>query len=141
MLNASGSNENVFRYVVDLAADSFFVRDGVTTTDANGRTAVWKLYRIPIRKPSATIGTPNIRLVKHLRMTVAAPPDNGDARHRGPVALWRGCGSSGSPWVRRAETPIAGLSGAIGLPHGDIVTRVVSTENARPRLRVAPGPP
>ena len=32
-LDANGSNENVFRYVVDLAADSFFVRPGPRLVD------------------------------------------------------------------------------------------------------------
>jgi len=35
----------------------------------------------------------------------------------------------GSPWTRRSETPILGLTGAIGQPHGQIGTSVVSTEN------------
>ena len=59
VLDAAGPNENVFRYVVNLANNDFFVRNGVPTRDAQGNViAVWKLYRIPIRTPDATIGTP-----------------------------------------------------------------------------------
>ncbi len=127
-LDLTGSNENVFRYVVDLAADSFFVRNGVTTTDNQGRTATWKLYRIPIRQPSATLNTPTLRLVQHLRVTVAAPPDAGQPDIVARFALAR-LRFVGSPWVRRSETPIAGLTGAIGQPHGAVSTSVVSTED------------
>ncbi|MGH7498166.1 MAG: hypothetical protein ACREL3_04875 [Gemmatimonadales bacterium] len=128
VLDAAGPNENVFRYVVNLASDSFFVRNGVTSTDAQGRTAVWKLYRIPIRQPSATLNTPTLRLAQHLRVTFATPPDNGDPDIIARLAMAR-LRFVGSPWVRRAETPIAGLTGATGLPHGAISTSVVSTEN------------
>jgi hypothetical protein len=126
-LDLTGTNENVFRYVVDLAADSFFVRDGATTDD-HGRPATWKLYRIPIRRPTDTLGTPTLRLVQHLRLTVVAPPDPGqpDVVARFAMARLR---FVGSPWVRRSDTPILGLTGATGEPHGEIVTSVVSTEN------------
>ena len=127
-LDLTGSNENVFRYIVDLAADSFFVRDGATTVE-NGKAATWKLYRVPIRSPSATIGTPTLRLAQHLRMTVVAPQDNGQPDVVAYFALAR-MKFVGSPWVRRSDTPILGLTGATGEPHGEIVTSIVSTENA-----------
>ena len=70
----------------------------------------WQLYRVPIRTPDATIGTPNLRLIQHLRMTVVAPPDAGapDVVARFALARLR---LVGSPWVRRADAPIAGISG------------------------------
>jgi motility/secretion related protein SprA len=128
VLDASGPNENVFRYIVDLAADSFFVRNGVTTTDPQGRVTQWKLYRIPIRKPNYTLNTPTLRLVQQLRMTLVTPPDNGqpDIVSRLAIARLRFVGST---WVRRAETPISGLTGSLGLPHGEVSVSVVSTEN------------
>jgi hypothetical protein len=128
VLDASGPNENVFRYIVDFAADSFFVRNGATSTDAQGRTATWKLYRIPIRRPSVTLNTPSLRLVQHLRLTLVTPPDNGQPDVIARIALAR-LRFVGSPWVRRAETPIAGLTGATGLPHGEISASIISTEN------------
>ncbi len=106
-LDLTGANENVFRYVVDLAAGTFFVRDGVTTTDAQGRSATWKLYRIPIRQPTAVINTPTLRLMQHLRITLATPTDAGvpDSVARFALARMR---FVGSPWTRRSETPILG---------------------------------
>jgi len=128
VLDATGANENVFRYVVNLAAGDFFVRNGVTSTDGQGNTAVWKLYRVPIRQPTAVLNTPTLRLAQHLRLTLATPPDNGTPDLIARVAMAR-LRFVGSPWVRRAETPIAGLTGATGLPHGSITTAVVSTQN------------
>jgi hypothetical protein len=130
VLDGGGPNENVFRYIVDLAADSFYVRDGVSTVDASGRRATWKLYRIPIRQANDTINTPTLRLAQHLRVTFVTPPDGGpdhpDIVARLALARLR---FVGSPWVRRSETPIAGLTGAVGLPHGSVSTSTVSTEN------------
>jgi hypothetical protein len=127
-LDLTGQNENVFRYVVDLAANTYFVRDGVTTTDTQGRTATWKLYRIPIRQPTAVINTPTLRLTQHLRLTLLTPADAGvpDTVARFALARLR---FVGSPWTRRSETPILGLTGATGEPHGEVSTSVVSTEN------------
>ncbi|HEX6104935.1 MAG TPA: hypothetical protein VFZ26_05085 [Gemmatimonadales bacterium] len=122
-------NENVFRYVVDLAADKYFVREGVRTApDAQGRTAVWKLYRVPIRTPDAVINTPTLRLVQHLRLTFATAPDNGQPDVVARLAMAR-LRFIGSPWARRAETPILGFGGAAGQPHGEVSVSVISTEN------------
>ena len=128
LLNANGPNDNVIRFVFALNDPRYFVRDGVTTTDGQGRKAGWKLYRLPLRAPDAKINQPNLRLVQHLRLTVVAPQDNGqpDVVGRFAVARMR---FVGSPWVRRAETPIAGISGATGQPHGAVAVSIVSTEN------------
>jgi hypothetical protein len=122
-LDLTGINENVFRYVVDLATGTDFVRDGVS--DATG---TWKLYRIPIRQPTAVLNTPTLRLAQHLRLTFATPPDGGTPDIVARMAMAR-LRFVGSPWTRRSETPILGLTGAIGQPHGQIGTSVVSTEN------------
>ena len=131
LLNGEGVNENVFRYIVDLAADSFYVRDGVRTTDPRDptRTAVWKLYRIPIRNPNQVINTPTLRLVRQLRITYATPADNGDPDIVARVAMAR-MRFVGSPWNRRSDTPILGLAGATGQPHGEVSASLISTENA-----------
>ncbi len=122
-LDLNGLNENVFRYIVDLAAGTDFVRNGVS--DAQG---TWKLYRIPIRQPTNTLGTPTLRLSQHLRITFATPPDGGTPDIVARMAMAR-LRFVGSPWTRRSETPILGLTGAVGQPHGEIGTSVVSTEN------------
>lgn len=129
VLNASGPLETFFRYVVSLApGDKYFVRNGQQVQDNQGRISGWQLYRIPIRTPDATIGTPNLRLIQHLRVTVAAPPDPGlpDVVAQFGLARLR---LVGSPWVRRAESPIAGISGSLGEPTGEVIVSVISTEN------------
>jgi len=127
VLNATGSNENVFRYVVSLSpGDKYYVRNGRVLS--NGSPSGWQLYRIPIRSPDAEIGTPNLRLIQHLRVTVAAPPDAGVPDVVAKFALAR-LRLVGSPWVRRAESPIAGISGSLGEPTGEVIASVVSTEN------------
>jgi motility/secretion related protein SprA len=130
VLNARGANEDVFRYVVQLRPeDKYFVRTGIQTTDDQGRVSGWELYRIPIRTPDAVIGSPNLRLIQHLRTTVAAPPDLGGPDPVGKFALAR-MRLVGSSWTRRAERPIAGLAGSIAKPTGEIIASVVSTENS-----------
>lgn len=129
VLNARGDSEDVFRYVVQLRpGDKYFVRTGIQTTDGEGRVSGWELYRIPIRTPDAVVGSPNLRLIQHLRLTVAAPADMGqpDVVARFAFARMRLVGSS---WTRRAERPIAGLAGAIANPTGEVIASVISTEN------------
>ncbi len=126
-LDAAGSAENTLRWVVDLrgATSPYFVRDGVQSTD--GR-AGWRLYRIPLRTPEFSIGSPNIRLIKHLRMTIVGEPDNNgpDIRARFALARMR---FLGSPWVRRSDAPVSALDGATSAPQGEVVASTVSTEN------------
>jgi hypothetical protein len=138
-LNAKGSAENVFRYVVTLGGPKYFVRDGVRSVDQNtGLVSVWKLYRIPLREPDAVIGTPNMRLIQHVRLTVAAENDNGAGDIVGQFALAR-MKLLGSQWVRRADRPIVGLAGSLAEPHGAIVTSVVSTVNTELGYTSPPG--
>jgi hypothetical protein len=124
VLNSTGPNESVFRYVVTLTpTDKYFVRNGGN----NGQFSGWQLYRVPLRFAEDTIGTPNPRLIQHLRITVAAPPDQGsDIVAKFALARMR---LVGSPWVRRAETPIAGISGSTGKAIGAVAVSVISTEN------------
>jgi hypothetical protein len=128
LLDARGPNDNVARWVVDLRDGRYFVRDGVTSTDQNGHVAKWSLYRIPIRAPDHVLGTPNLRLVQHLRVTVAGPPDDGgdDVAARFAIARMRILGTS---WVRRADQPIAGISGDLPEPAGEVTASVISTED------------
>jgi hypothetical protein len=129
VLNASGPNENVFRYVVSLQPNGkYFVRNGVQSVDAQGRVSKWELYRIPIRNPDQQIGTPNLRLVQHLRLLVAAPPDLGQPDVVARFALAR-LRFVGSPWVRRSEKPITGIAGSLGNATGEVIASTVSTEN------------
>ena len=137
-LNANGAAEAVFRYVVTLGDPKYFIRDGESGVDSLGRPFGWKLYRIPLRSPDAVIGSPNIRLVQHLRMTMAAESDNGadDIVARFAVARMKLIGSS---WIRRADRPIKGLSGSLAETHGEIAVTVISTVNTELGYQSPPG--
>ena len=129
VLNANGPNDNVNRYVVDLRDPKYFVRNGGTR---------WRLYRIPLRQPDAVVGAPNMRLVQHLRITAATATDGGvpDTVARLAFARMR---FIGSPWVRRSDAPVLGLSGATAEPHGEVVVSTVSTENQELGYEPPPG--
>ncbi|MGH7533624.1 MAG: hypothetical protein ACREL4_10070, partial [Gemmatimonadales bacterium] len=118
VLNANGTGDNVDRYIVDLANSPYFVRNGGPG---------WALYRVPLRQPDAVLGTPDLHLVQQLRITIAVPPT------ASPELLARFAFARmqfvGSPWLRRAATPIQGLSGSVGLPTGEVDVGVVSTDN------------
>jgi hypothetical protein len=129
VLDANGKNDNVLRYVVKLGDPRYLVRTGGPG---------WRLYRIPLRQPDDSLGTPNIRLVQHLRITLAAP-DSGalpDVVARFALARMR---FLGSPWVRRSDKPVLGLSGAAAEPHGDVVVSTVSTDNRELGYEPPPG--
>lgn len=124
-LNARGANDNVRRYIVNLADSQYVVRKGVTDSVTGSG---WRLYRIPLREPIASIGTPNERLVQHLRVTLVAP-DQGipDRVARFGLSRFR---FVGAPWVARAPTPIAGIAGSTAEPTGSVVLSVISTLDA-----------
>jgi hypothetical protein len=132
--------ENVFRWVIDPSELSpYFVRDGVSTTDGQGRVSKWSLYRVPLRNPETTIGTPNIRLIPHLRITAIAAPDNGvdpDVIARFALARTR---FTGAAWIRRSEAPVAGIAGNVGLPDGEVVASTVTTEDVDLGYEPPPG--
>lgn len=119
--------EDVFRYVYPLGDERYFVRNGNTLTDAQGRPLTWRLYRIPFREDTLQVGTPNIRQIEAVRLTVVAP-DRGPDEPEVFFAVAR-LRLEGAPWVKRAATPIEGLSGALGQPHGEVIVSTVSTEN------------
>ncbi len=125
-------NESYFRYVFHLGDPKYYVRDGgppcsnASCTDTLGGR--WRLYRIPFRTDTFQVGTPDIRQIRALRLTVAVPP--GDSEPPVYFGLAR-MELVGAPWVKRATTPIAGISGNLGTGLGEVVASTVSTENFR----------
>jgi hypothetical protein len=129
VLDAQGSNDNVFRYVIDLAdsAAKYTVRSH-TITASNGKSATWTIYRVPLRLADDTIGSPDMHLIKQMRMSLVAPADP-----TGPgqvvffaLALMK---FTGAAWVARAPKPIATVSGPVGTFHGSVVVGTVSTQD------------
>jgi len=138
-LNAQGANDNVLRWVVTPnELSQYYVRTGTTVTNSAGQTSSWTLYRIPMRLPEHTIGTPNLRLVQNLRVTIVAPPgpDPDDIVARFAIARAR---FTGAPWVRRADTPLLGISGSVASPSGTMFAAVISTEDVTLGYTSPPG--
>jgi hypothetical protein len=119
--------EDVIRYVYPLGDERYFVRNGNTQLDAQGRQLTWRLYRIPFRDDTLQIGTPNLRQVEAIRLTIVAP-DVGPEEPEVFFAVAR-MRLEGAPWLKRASTPIAGIDGAEGEPRGEVIVSTVSTEN------------
>jgi len=122
------TQEDFYRYVFPIGDERFHVRDGVSTVDGKGRRLVWRLYRIPFRQDTLKVGEPDIRQIQSMRITVVAPDQGATPEKEFYVALAR-MRLVGAPWLKRSETPIAGLSGNVGQPHGEVVASVVSTDN------------
>jgi len=116
--------ESYLRYVFRVGDPRYYVRDGGPADSAGGR---WRLYRIPFRTDTVQVGTPDIRQIRDLRVTVIVP-DEPAGEKPAYLALAR-LKLVGAPWVKRTETPIAGISGSLGAAHGEVVASVVSTEN------------
>ncbi|HKV76374.1 MAG TPA: cell surface protein SprA [Gemmatimonadales bacterium] len=135
VLNATGAAENLLRWVVDPTSLKYYVREGVKTATGPGG---WKLFRVPIRAPDDSVGSPDIRLIRSLRVTVVAANDAGQPDIKAQLALAR-MRFVGAPWVRRAGTPIASLAGSLGEPHGDVEVSTASTEDAQLQYTSPPG--
>ena len=127
-LNAQGSNDNVFRWVLSPnELSQYYVRTGATSINSQGQTSTWTLYRLPMRLPADSIGTPNFRLVQNMRVTLVAPATpEPDVVARFALARMR---FIGAPWVRRADTPLIGISGSVASPTGTMFAAVISTED------------
>lgn len=126
-ITVGAASEDVLRYVFPIGDDRYFVRAGDTISIQGAGVHTWRLYRIPFRTDSLQVGTPNARQARALRLTLVAP-DLGVSERDFSFTLAR-LRLVGAPWVKRAGTPIAGLSGGDGLPHGEVIASVVSTES------------
>ncbi len=136
-VNVGQTGEDLFRYVFPIGDPKYFVRDGGTVLDATGRSATWRLYRIPVRVDSMQVGTPNIRQVEGLRVTFVAP-DQGPIEDELYLTLAR-MRLVGAPWIKRADTPIPGLSGSSGALRGEVAVSVITTEDSELGYESPPG--
>lgn len=119
--------EDLLRYVFPIGDDRYFVRNGNTLVDNQGRALTWRLYRIPFREDTLQVGSPNVRQIESARITLVAP-DRGGTEEEVFFALAR-MRLQGAPWLKRASTPITGLGGAQGELRGEVIVSTVSTEN------------
>lgn len=131
ILDAQGSNDDVFRYVINLATDSakYFVRRNNVLSGTDSLAASWTIYRIPLRGATDTIGSPDMHLIKQMRLAFVAPPDNlpSDSAIHFAVAMMK---FTGAAWVARSPAPDSTISGQAAQPHGTVTVGSVSTQDA-----------
>jgi motility/secretion related protein SprA len=124
------THEDFVRFVFPIGDDRYFVRDGGMVQSAGGGASGWRLYRIPFRSDTLQVGSPNLRQVQALRITVlapeTAPPGQPDTQIVFALSRVRLVGAT---WLKRAETPLAGVGGDHATGLGEVVASVVSTEN------------
>jgi hypothetical protein len=125
--------EDVVRFAFPIGDDRYYVRDGgmvPAPPGAGGGASGWRLYRIPFRTDTLQVGSPSLRQVQAVRITVLAPetaaPGQPDPQISFAISRVRLVGAT---WLKRAETPIAGVGGDRATGLGEVVASVVSTEN------------
>ncbi len=133
------AQEDVLRHFILLGDDRYVVKTGVTLTDINGRAFTWRLYRVPFRENQTLIGSPNLRQIRSLRLTVATP-GNGTMEEEVSFAVAR-MRLLGAPWVKRADVPLEGLGGLQPATHGQVSASVISTDNEDLGYVSPPGAP
>ena len=136
-INVGVTQEDFLRYVVPVGDERFFVRRGGNFVDERGRTHTWRLYRVPFREDTVQVGRPNVFQVQAMRLTVVAP-DQPANEEEFSVALAR-MRLVGSPWIKRAAAPIAGLSGSRAELSGEVIASVITTENTDLGYEPPPG--
>ena len=126
------TQEDFVRFVFAIGDDRYYVRDGgmiPAPASAGGGASGWRLYRIPFRTDTLQVGSPNLRQVQALRVTVLAPetavPGEADPQVFFGLSRVRLVGST---WLKRAATPIAGLGGERGTGLGEVSASVVGTD-------------
>jgi hypothetical protein len=127
--------EDFVRFVFPIGDERYFVREGgmITVRDSLGNpdgAAGWRLYRIPFRFDTLQVGTPNLRQVQAVRVTIVAPQTAGPGQPDPQIyfALSR-VQFVGSTWLKRADAPQQGLAGTVSTSTGEVVASVVSTED------------
>jgi len=127
------TQENFVRFVFPIGSEKYYVRDGgmvPVPASQGGGAAGWRLYRIPFRTDTIMQGTPNLRQVQALRITIVAPEEGpaGTPQPQVFFALSR-LQLVGASWLKRADTPIRGIGGETGVPGGQVVASFVGTQD------------
>ncbi len=130
--------EDVVRHVVRLGDPQRVVRPGrgFGPSEVDGVARQWKLYRVPFRQDTVLIGSPDLRRIRAVRITMVVPDLPGSDLEVS-VALAR-LTLVGAPWLKRAATPIAGIDGLQGEPHGEVIASVISTADQEDLGYVSP---
>ena len=131
------SDDSYRRYIVDLADRAQWERVGrcnVSQADTldgvpRQRDLCWVHVRLPFRAPAESLGTPNVRRTRALRLTmVSGAGEHDDAFTRTALAALR---LVGAPWVRRTESVITGIGGETNETlNGYVIASLIGTNDA-----------
>jgi hypothetical protein len=132
LTSAEREAEQVRRYIVNLADTSTYTRIG--RCGPGPRTVVgppqedrcWVLFRVPFRAADDSIGTPLLRRMRALRVTMISGVGVGDNEFtQVPIARLR---LTGAPWLKRAETGLRGIAAEVG-SGGAVSAGVIGTQD------------
>ncbi|HZK79205.1 MAG TPA: cell surface protein SprA, partial [Gemmatimonadaceae bacterium] len=117
LTSAERNAEQLRRYVVNMADTSSYTRVGVcgpsprTVVGPAPEEECWVLFRIPFRSPSDSLGTPLLRRMRAMRITMISGDGISDGEFtQVPIARLR---LTGAPWLKRAESGLRGVGSEI----------------------------
>jgi hypothetical protein len=132
LTSAERESEEVRRYIVNLADSGSYTRIG--RCGPGPRTVVgpppedrcWVLFRVPFRAVDDSIGSPLLRRMRALRVTMISSPGIPDNEFTQiPIARLR---LTGAPWLKRSEATLRGV--AAETPSGGFVNAgVIGTQD------------
>ncbi|MEO8575896.1 MAG: cell surface protein SprA, partial [Gemmatimonadales bacterium] len=111
------NSEQLRRYIVNLADTGAYTRVGRCLS--SGRVVVgpqqeevcWVLIRVPFRTADDSLGTPLLRRMRALRMTMISGAGAGDNDFtQVPIARLR---LTGAPWLKRSDAGLRGIAAEI----------------------------
>ena len=124
--SAVRDNERAYRWIIDLRDRATYARTGVCYSPGAGEppTRCWVYVRVPFRDATDTIGSPQIRRMRALRLTMlsgSAPDDT--TFQQTALARFR---LVGSPWVKRQDRPLRGIAGE-SVASGYVIAGIIGT--------------
>jgi hypothetical protein len=135
VLNLTGAEreqEELRRYIVNLGDASKYNRVGRCSVAPRvvvgppPDSVCWVLFRIPFRTPDDSIGSPLLRRMRTVRLTMISGDALGDAEFS-QIALAR-LRLTGSPWIKRRDTSLQGV-GAEQPGSGFVNAGVIGTQD------------
>lgn len=115
--SAEREQEELRRYIVNLADASKFNRVGRCSVAPRvvvgppADSVCWVLFRIPFRTPDDSLGSPLLRRIRTVRITMLSSDQLPDADFsRVAIARLR---LTGAPWIKRRDTGLRGVGGEL----------------------------
>jgi hypothetical protein len=114
LTTAERNSEQLRRYVVNMADTASYTRIGVCGTSPKTvvgpppQEVCWVLFRVPFQTPSDSIGSPLLRRMRALRVTMISGQGAADGDFtQVPIARLQ---LTGAPWLKRSESGLRGVA-------------------------------